>query len=217
MKIARIQKTKQGRFSLFDDDDTFLFSVDGETLLREKISEGTEVSQQELAQLKAQSDTRKAKDKALCFLALRDYASGELYDKLCLKFDARTAAQAVAEMRRLDLLDDEKFALHRAKYLAGQNKSAREIQSHLMQKGVDRETACAAVQELSISGEDACYALLQKSYLRKLQNDETQKVLAALARRGFSYGDAKAAIERVRSELALAEDGACGDAPYDEC
>ncbi|MEG0109779.1 MAG: hypothetical protein RR675_01580, partial [Oscillospiraceae bacterium] len=99
--ITRISKTKQGRFALFTYDE-FLFSVDGETLLRNDIKEDIVLSDSELAMLKSEGDTRKAKDKALQYLSLRDYASKELYEKLCLKFDEETAAVAVAEMCRLD-------------------------------------------------------------------------------------------------------------------
>lgn len=196
MKISRITETKQGRFALFDEAGEFVFSVDGETLAKNKLTEGTALTADALSCVQAQSDTRRAKDKALSYLSLRDYASGELYEKLRQKFDEHSAAAAVAEMQRLGLVNDENFARHRAKYLAGQNRSAREIRQKLAQKGIDREMAEQAVEALAHSDEDACYALLQKSYLKKLAAGETQKVLAALARRGFSYGAAKAAIAR---------------------
>lgn len=101
--ITRISKTKQGRFALFSEEG-FLFSVDGETLLKHNVSEDTALCDEALCALRAASDTRKAKDKALTYLSLRDYASRELYDKLCLRFDGETAAAAVAEMCRLALI-----------------------------------------------------------------------------------------------------------------
>ena len=104
MTISRIAKTKQGRFSLFDENGDFLFSIDGETMVKNHVREGAALDAASLEALKEQSDTRKAKDKALGYLSLRDHASGELYDKLCRKFDARSAAAAVAEMQRLGLI-----------------------------------------------------------------------------------------------------------------
>ena len=141
MTISRIAKTKQGRFSLFDENGDFLFSIDGETMVKNHVREGAALDAASLEALKEQSDTRKAKDKALGYLSLRDHASGELYDKLCRKFDARSAAAAVAEMQRLGLINDENFARHRAKYLADQNRSPREIRRRLAEKGIDREDA----------------------------------------------------------------------------
>lgn len=194
MTISRITKTKQGRFSLFDENGDFLFSIDGETLVKNHVKEGASPDAASLAALKEQSDTRKAKDKALGYLSLRDYASGELYDKLCGKFDARSAAAAVAEMQRLGLLDDENFARHRAKYLAGHNRSAREIRRKLAEKGIGRDTIDAALDELAPDETEACRAVLEKNYLRKLREGGRDKVIAALARRGFGYGVIKAAL-----------------------
>ena len=42
----------------------------------------------------------------------------------------------MAEMQRLGLINDEDFARHRAKYLAGQNRSPREIRRRLAEKDV---------------------------------------------------------------------------------
>ncbi|MEG2596519.1 MAG: regulatory protein RecX, partial [Ruthenibacterium sp.] len=148
------------------------------------------------------SDARKAKDQALRYVSMRDYASKELYDKLCLKFDADTSATAVAEMVRLDLLNDENFALHRAKYLIRQKKSVREIERQLTLKGIAKETIAAVLDTLAPADDDACYALLQKSYRTKLLAGDVDKVLAAMARRGFPYGAAKAAIERFWQEAS---------------
>ena len=111
--------------------------------------EGAALDAASLEALKEQSDTRKAKDKALGYLSLRDHASGELYDKLCRKFDARSAAAAVAEMQRLGLINDENFARHRAKYLADQNRSPREIRRRLAEKGIDRDAVDTALAELA--------------------------------------------------------------------
>lgn len=200
MKIDRISKTRQGRFALFDEAGEFLFSVDEETLVKNHLKEGAVLEAASLAALREQSDLRKAKDKALGCLSRRDYACGELYERLCRDFDEHTAAAAVAELRRLELLDDARFARHRVKYLAGQNKSAREIRRLLLEKGVDRETADAALAELYPDEAAACRAVLEKSYLRKLEGGRRDLVIAALARRGFSYGVIKQALTQAEEE-----------------
>lgn len=209
IQITRISQTRRGRFALFCEEE-FLFSVDSETFFAQRLEEGRRFTPAELEDLRAKSDTRKAKDKALQYLSLRDYASGELYDKLCLKFDPHSAAAAMAKMAELGLLNDEAFARHRAKYLLGQNKSRSQIARHLAEKGVDRATAAEVLDELYESaaqnGEGpppdvaAALCLLEKSYGRKLAEGKRENVLAALARRGFSLGDAKAAIELWREQ-----------------
>lgn len=197
MKIGRIARTKQGRFALFDESDAFLFSVDGETLLKSGVAAGTELDAAALEALRAQSETRRARERALTLLSVRDHAAGELYEKLRRSFEEPDAAAAVAEMRRLGLLDDEKFARARARSLAQKNRSARAIRADLLAKGVDAQTAAQAAAGYAPDGVAACRALIEKSYRRKLEAGRRDLVAAALARRGFSWGDIRAALDEV--------------------
>ena len=57
MTISRIAKTKQGRFSLFDENGDFLFSIDGETMVKNHVREGAALDAASLEALKEQSDT----------------------------------------------------------------------------------------------------------------------------------------------------------------
>ena len=202
--ITAVKQTKQGRFALFCGDE-FLFSVDSETYFLKHIREDMVLTPAQLDQLHRQSDTRKAKDKALQYLSLRDYASGELYDKLCQKFDPHSAAAAVAKMQELGLLNDRAFAMHRAKYLMKQRKSRSQILYHLSTKGIDRETAQQVLEELYEQCDEnpdvsAALDLLQKSYGRKLREGKRQNVIAALARRGFQMGVIRQALDRYEEE-----------------
>ena len=54
MTISRIAKTKQGRFSLFDENGDFLFSIDGETMVKNHVREGAALDAASLEALKAE-------------------------------------------------------------------------------------------------------------------------------------------------------------------
>ena len=110
----------------------------------------------------------------------------------------------------LGLLDDAGFARRRAAELLRKRKSRREILQDLAAKGVDRETAAAAVEALrpedaAEAGEDpdlaSARALIARQYARKLAEGKTQQVMAALARRGFSHSVIKAAVGEAVEEL----------------
>ena len=75
MRIGKITATKRGRYALFDEDGQFLFSVDGETLLKNNIAEGTALTAPALCARREESDERRAKDKALRLLSLRILAA----------------------------------------------------------------------------------------------------------------------------------------------
>lgn len=197
LRLCDVRPTRRGRAALFADDadgqETFLFSVDTETAARLHLVPGAVLDADALADARGQSDLRGAKDKALQYLATRDYAAGELQQKLCRRYDPDTAAAAVAEMRRLGLLDDAAFARHRAAYLAQRGKSRREIGYILAGLGVARESVAAALEDLP-QEDDTLRRLIQKQYAAKLAAGRRDTVFAALARRGFAAADIRRAL-----------------------
>lgn len=192
-RLTRIKETKKGRLALFLDGE-FVFSLDEDTFASAHLHEGVDLEPWQVEQLRKQSDTRRALDKAMDYLSLRDHAAGELYQKLCRKFDGPSAAYAVARAQELGLLNDEAFARRRAAELLRKRKSRREILNDLAAKGIDRDVAAEAVEALydtGPEGEDperaAVEALLQRQYAAKLAVGKRDQVAAALARRGFSH------------------------------
>lgn len=199
-RLTQIKETKKGRLALFLDGE-FVFSLDEETFARANLHEGDDLESWQVEDLRKQSDTRRALDKAMDYLSLRDHASGELYQKLCRKFDAPSAAYAVARAGELGLLDDAGFARRRAAELLRKRKSRREILNDLAAKGIDRDTAAEAVEalyECDEEGEDpelaTARALVQRHYAAKLAAGKRDQVAAALARRGFSHAIIREAL-----------------------
>lgn len=211
-RITQIKETKKGRYALFLDEE-FAFSLDAATFADADLHEDDELDGAALRELQAKSDSRKALDRAMDILALRDHASGELYQKLCRKFDSHSAAAAVAKVQELGLLNDEDVARRRAAELMRKHKSRREILSDLAAKGIGRDAAAAAVEELyAAAPEDApdpeqaaALALVQRQYARKLAEGKRENVAAALARRGFSHGTIRAVLARFEEEAETEE------------
>ena len=207
-KLTQIKETKRGRLALFLDGE-FAFSLDEETFARACLHEQDELEPWRLEELRKQSDTRRALDKAMDFLSLRDHAAGELYRKLCRKFDAESAAWAVARAGELGLLNDESFARRRAAELLRKHKSRREILQDLAAKGIDRETAARVAGELydpDTEGEDpeltAARTLVERRYASRLAAGKRDQVAAALARRGFSHAVIREALAAVEQDDA---------------
>ena len=197
--ITQIKETKKGRLALFLDGE-FAFSLDEDTFAAAALHEEDEVEEWRLEELRKQSDTRKALDKAMDLLSLRDHAAGELYQKLCRKFDGPSAAYAVAKAQELGLLDDAPFARRRAAELLRKRKSRRAILDDLAAKGIDRDTAAGAVETLYAGEEQdpeltAAIQLVQRHYAAKLAAGRRDQVAAALARRGFSHAVIRQALE----------------------
>ena len=203
-RLTEIRETKKGRLALFFDG-SFAFSVAPEVFAGAALHTGDELDGAALARLRAQSDAASALSKAMDLLAVRDHAAGELYQKLCRRFDAGTAEAAVRRAGELGLLDDAGVARRRAAELNAKHKSRHQILRDLAAKGIDRETAAAAVEALYAGaagdGTDAdpelaaARALVEKHYARKLAEGKREQVAAALARRGFGHAVIRAVLE----------------------
>ena len=139
-RLTQIKETKKGRLALFLDGE-FAFSLDEDTFAAAALHQDDELEDWQIEELRKKSETRRALDKAMDYLSLRDHAAGELYQKLCRKFDAHSAAYAVARAGELGLLNDVSFARRRAAELLRKRKSRREILNDLSAKGIDRDTA----------------------------------------------------------------------------
>ena len=191
-QLTQIKETKKGRMALFFDGE-FAFSLDADTFAKADLHEEDLLEEWQIEDLRKQSDTRRALDKAMDYLSLRDHAAGELYQKLCRKFDEHSAAYAVARAGELGLLNDADFARRRAAELLRKRKSRREILLDLTAKGIDRDTAAEADD-----GEDPelanARALVERHYAAKLAAGKRDQVAAALARRGFSHSVIRAAL-----------------------
>ena len=164
-QLTQIKETKKGRLALFFDGE-FAFSLDEETFAKADLHEEDLLEDWQIEDLRKQSDTRRALDKAMDYLSLRDHAAGELYQKLCRRFDEHSAAYAVARAGELGLLNDADFARRRAAELLRKRKSRREILLDLTAKGIDRDTAAEAVEALyaeTDDGEDPELATDRKS------------------------------------------------------
>ena len=145
-RLTQIKETKKGRLALFLDGE-FAFSLDEDTFAAAALHQDDELEDWQIEELRKKSETRRALDKAMDYLSLRDHAAGELYQKLCRKFDAHSAAYAVARAGELGLLNDASFARRRAAELLRKRKSRREILNDLSAKGIDRDTAADVVEE----------------------------------------------------------------------
>ena len=77
MEITALKPTKQGRMALFVDGQ-FLFSLAPELCAAEGLKVGRQVEIGQLEALRAQSDLKKAKEKALQLLSRQAYTAGQL-------------------------------------------------------------------------------------------------------------------------------------------
>ncbi len=214
MKLIKISKRKKGLSELLFDCEispsdfeaevgpTGLLAVDSELLFEKGVSESDEFSEEELTELVFASNLRRAKQRALYYLSRQDHTEKELFLKLEKSFGKKASKLAVERMVELNYVNDLSFA---NRYLESlviyQNKSLRETEAKLRQKGIDSETLSIAKDEFfekfDYSSVDTIKEIINKKYLTELKSGDRkqkEKIFAALLRKGFSSGDIASAM-----------------------
>jgi len=150
-----------------------------------------------------------AKRRAMHLLGGRDYGRNELISKLKNNYSEETAINVADLMCEYGYVNDERYAEKLARNYITVRKYGKSRAAIMMsQKGLDRDTvdnALAKYTEEDITAEIA--DILRKKYADRLflegieGKKEMQKIIAALARRGYGYNDIKTALYAVRDEL----------------
>ena len=145
---------------------------------------------------------RAALDAAARQLSYRALSAAALRDKLIEKGHSEDAADyAVAWLIERRLLDDAAYAESVVRSYARRGYGAARIRQELTRRGVDRGTAEAAL--LGYVPESAQLRALLDKRLRGDVSDrkEIDKAVAALQRRGFSWGEIRDALAAYGSSL----------------
>lgn len=145
-----------------------------------------------------------ALDKAISLLASRNRTEKEIVTSL--RRNAYPEDTICRVMERLTLacyVNDTSFAGHWAQTRVSKGLGLRRIQMELKQKGVEQDAIEEAVS--AIDGDmlfDSALKAAQKAARGKNLSipSERQKVLAALARRGFDFSLSKRALQHIQSE-----------------
>jgi regulatory protein len=150
-----------------------------------------------------------AKRRAMHLLGGRDYGRNELISKLKNNYSEQTAIAVADLMCEYGYVNDERYAEKLARNYITVRKYGKSRAAIMMsQKGLDRDTIDGALEKYT---EDDITAeiteILRKKYADRLflegieGKKEMQKIIAALARRGYGYNDIKTALYTVRNDL----------------
>lgn len=166
------------------------------------LSEGEELDFEAFNQWLLPRQYPEALNKAVALLAQRARSGGEIRQKLeRAHYLEDTIDMVLYKLEKERLLDDGAFARDYAASCARRQMGKSRIRMELARKGLPRELIDRTMEQLpQEEADDAAIRLAQKLLRRHNGEDtrkEMQKVLAAMARRGYSYEDSKEAIEAV--------------------
>lgn len=139
---------------------------------------------------------------AVAFLAIRARSVYEIQKKLEQKHYLNEAVEmALYKLEKERLTDDAAFAKSWVANAASRRVGRQRLMRELSQKGVDRETAEAALADMDeTTNDEAAITAAQKLLRRYLSEPDEKKamskLMAAMARRGYGFDEARRAIEK---------------------
>lgn len=195
MKITQLkaQVKNPERVSIYVDG-TYSFSLSINQLLEEKLKVGLTLTQQDVQRFLKLSSEGKLRDRLLAWTMMRPRSSLELSRYLAQK--QRTygidddAKQALYEHAiRKNWVNDEVFASWWLERPSRKNTSSRKLQSELAQKGIRLDSRSTAGRD-----KEALAEVVSK-LSQKTKYQDRQKLMQALAYRGFNYSDIVEALD----------------------
>lgn len=195
MRLTAVRITKRGCVALYGDDE-FLLSMHPDVFAASGLSVGSEIDGERLAELAAEAELKKAKERAFSMLSSREYTSRQLRERLARHVDEEAAGQAVERMEELGLVDDDSYAERYARELSERKHyGVLRIRQELRQKGLSAERIEWALSLLDADPQEQIFSVLEKKY-SAAPGDEAVKRRAynALLRLGHRPADVRRAL-----------------------
>lgn len=199
--IIEIRRIRNHTLILFDDGCSFRMQKSDLSLKSVEIGQTFDTEAFEKWIL--QQQYRKALDKAVSLLALRACSKGEINNKLSASGYSDCTVQLVLyKLQKESLLDDASFTDQWTEYRSMHRYGPRRIASELKRKGVSDELIEKAVDSISSDTQIEQAVHIAEKYAKQAHKGDDcrkikQRAIAAIIRRGYSWGTAEEACSRV--------------------
>lgn len=203
MRIDELKESrrKAGRF-LVKLESGDILRVTEEELLRFGLRPGMELDERTLEALRASVKTSSARAAAASIIGSRALSKKELTRRLMQKGSDESAAQAAADwLEDIGAVNDAGYAASLVRHYGGKGYGPARVREELRRRGVDRELWDEAMEEMPEAAE-ILDQLIQKRCKGDLSDPgERRRTCDALMRRGFNWGEVKAAMARYTEVL----------------
>ena len=203
MKIERIEASrhKKGRVLVFLEDGACLRITEQE-LLDFGLRSGDELDDKTLQRLKEAAGVSNVKATAADLVGKRAMSRRDLERKLQNRGASETEARYAAEwMEAIGAINDADYAAVLARHCADLGYGPQRVREKLYEKGVPRELWDDALDALPDSTGQIDAFLERKLRGRVPDQREKKRLCDALLRRGFSWPEVKAGLNRLSSEI----------------
>jgi len=202
--ITDIRQTSPGRLTVgFEDGSEVKSTLGVVTDLR--LFSGRDLDDEALESFRLDSQRAIVREKALEMLSRRPMSQYELKKKLMEKdVDEDTAGHCAAWLADRGLIDDESYAQALARHYAAKGFGPGRLRSELSKRGIDRQLWEETLEYMPVN-ESKIDKFISARLKDPGDRDQVRKVSAALFRRGHSWDEIRAALERFNAEAEYEE------------
>ena len=203
MRVERVEasKHKKGRVLVFLGDGACL-KITEQELLDFGLRSGDELDEETLKRLKEAAGVSNTRAAAADLIGKRAMSRRDLERKLQEKGASETEARYAAEwLEAIGALNDAEYAAALVRHYSRLGYGPARVREKLYEKGVPRELWEDALEELPADGGQVDAFLRSKLRGRTPDEKEKRRLTNALLRRGFPWGEVKAAWRRLVEEM----------------
>ena len=196
MKLTGIKQQVKNpdRYSLFVEGK-YAFSLSADALLDSRLVTGQALTGEEIDQYKRLSAEDKAYGLALAYVVRRMRSRGELQDYFRRKqYAPELSRQLLKKLQHLGFVNDEEFAMRwveNRRLLKA--TSTKKLLLELRQKHIDSDIIERVLTADGTDEKDLLRQVISKKRQQSRYQDK-QKLIAYLARQGYSYDDIKTVL-----------------------
>lgn len=203
MRVERIEasKHKKGRILVFLEDGACL-KITEQELLDFGLRSGDKLDEEALGRLKEAAGVSNTRAAAADLIGKRAMSRRDLERKLREKGASEAEALYAAEwLEAIGALNDAEYAAALVRHYSRLGYGPARVREKLYEKGVPRELWEDALEELPEEGGQVDAFLQSKLRGRTPDEKEKRRLTNALLRRGFPWGEVKAAWRRLGEEM----------------
>jgi len=205
MKITKLEQQKKNkkRISVYIDGE-FSFGTDSFVVMAEKLTEGKEITKEQLSHIKNTAVYEDAKGYAAKLVSVRSYTEKNMREKLLAHIGNEEITDKTIEfLKEYKLLDDYDYAYRFAHDLVHLKKlGLTKVKWKLKEKGISAEVAEKVLKELNF--ENTISENLENLALKKLGDNfdikNIMKVKRYLASRGYSFDEINLTFSKLKEK-----------------
>lgn len=192
------QVKRTDRVSIYVDGK-YKFSLAKDQVIKSGLQIGQPLGESEIEKLKDDSHYGKLRDNAFRWISLRPRSEDEIRQYLRRKTDDETLrARVMGMLNELGYVDDEKFARSWIEYRTLLKPISKvRLKQELLQKRVSMPIIESLLNETELDELESVKQIISK---RGHRYDDKRKLMAYLARQGFSYDIIKQALSEMEED-----------------